>query len=114
MADRFTNLDAAKKAMTLTPQEQFLYQHHLNNLFGGGAVFNDDGSLSTVYQANVGIGDRHYNIPTVWQGHILPIEQAINRVMKVGLDKYPSYGTPEEAEMRYQQMHAYMEKDLPY
>ena len=112
--DRFVNRNAAIKDMNLTPQEQFLYQHHLTNLYGGGAVNNPNGSVSTVYQAGVGINGKQYNIPTVWNGKILPVDQAIQQAERVGLDKYPSYATPDEAESRYQSMHPYMERDLKF
>src|ERR1700721_264032 len=46
-----SNFDQASKYMSLTPQEQNLYQHHLNNLTGRGKVVNDDGSTSPIYQA---------------------------------------------------------------
>ena len=110
--DRFENRNAAMKDLNLTPQEQFLYQHHLTNLYGGGAVNNPDGSSSTVYQAGIGMNGKQYNIPTVWHGKILPVEAALQQAQRVGLDKYPSYATPEDAESRYQAMHPYMERDL--
>ena len=112
MDDRFLNRNQAIADLQLTPQEQFLYQHHLSNLYGGGSLIRPNGDVSTVYQATVGVGGKQYNLPTIWQGQELPIEAAIQRAQQVGLDKYPSYATPQEAEARYQAMHPYMERDL--
>ena len=106
------NFNAANRDMGLTPQEQALYQRHLTNLTGPGGVDNANGSRSTLYQTSVeGPGGRTYNIPTVWDGKILPPAEAIRRVAEIGWDKFPSYGSEDEAEARYQQMHNYMERD---
>jgi len=106
-----SNFDAANNDLNLTPQEQALYKRHLTNLTGPGGVDNPDGSRSTLFQMSVGLGDKFYNIPTVWDGKILEPEAAIARARKEGIDKFPSYGSEEEAEARYQKMHDYMEKD---
>lgn len=109
-----SNFDVATKELNLTPQEQYLYQHHINNLTGSGKVTNPDGSISTIYQANVeGPGGRNYNIPTVWDGRILPVQQAVQRATQSpgGWNKWPSYATEEQAESRYNAMHDYMGED---
>jgi hypothetical protein len=106
------NMRAATNTLGLTPQEQALYQRHLDNLSGFGGVMNDDGSRSTLYQGVVqGPGGRFYNVPTVWDGQILPFPEALKRVSAVGWDKFPSYATPEEADARYDAMHHYMDRD---
>ena len=62
---------AAHQAMNLSPQEQALYQRHLDNLKGPGGVDNPDGSRSTLYQTSVDIDGKTYNLPTVYDGKIL-------------------------------------------
>ncbi|MCK1445429.1 hypothetical protein IVB43_23880 [Bradyrhizobium sp. 48] len=111
IAGRGGNLEAADAAMKLTPQERALYQRHLTNLNGPGGVDNPDGSRSTLYQATVDHGGKTYSIPTVWDGKILSVEEAVKRVQAEGWDKFPAYGSPEEAETRYQKMHGFMEED---
>jgi hypothetical protein len=106
-----TNFNAANTAMKLTPQEQNLYQMHLKNLAAGG-VANPAGGTSTLYQITVQFGDKTLVIPTVWNGKIVPPEQAIELVRQYGLDKFPAYDSEQAAQARYDQMHAYMEKDL--
>jgi hypothetical protein len=106
-----TNLTAADQKMKLTPQERALYQRHLTNLTGVGGVDNADGSRSTLYQATVDHDGKTYSIPTVWNGKILPVDEAVQRVQAEGWDKFPSYGSPAEAEARYQQLHGFMEAD---
>lgn len=109
---RAANFVAAMQAMQLTPQEQALYQMHLQNLYGPGGVDNPDGSRSTLYQAVIEHNGKFYNIPTVWNGKIVPVPQAVaNAHAAGGLDAFPSYATPEQADTRYQQMHGFMEKD---
>jgi soluble lytic murein transglycosylase-like protein len=105
------NLAAADAQMDLTPQEKALYQRHLTNLTGPGGVDNANGSRSTLFQATVEHKGKVYSIPTVWDGKILNIDDALKRVEKEGWDKFPSYKTEEEAEARYQQMHKFMEAD---
>lgn len=105
------NFEAAKTEMNLTPQEQALYQRHLTNLSGPGGVDNADGSRSTLLQTTIEANGKTYNIPTVWGGKILSGQEAIAKAKAEGLDKFPSYPDEATAEARYQQMHAYMEKD---
>lgn len=104
-------IGAAKSEMKLNPQEEALYRRHLKNLTGPGGVDNPDGSRSTLFEITAGFGDRTYVLPTVWDGKILKPDEAIKRARAEGLDKFPSYGSPEEAEARYNQMHSYMEQD---
>lgn len=121
-----TNLDAAKKEMNLTPQEEALYQRHLTNLTGTGGVDNPDGSRSTLYQAVQEHDGKFYNIPTVWNGKRevekwtdpktgkiwdVPNKTALENVARSGWDKFPSYSTAEKADERYEQMHKFMERD---
>lgn len=105
--------DEATQQLSLSPQEQYLYLHHLNNLYGPGKVLNADGSVSTMLQAVVsGPGGKYYNIPTVWGGQVLDIYSASQLAGQVGWDKWPSYATPEQADARYELMHPYFERDV--
>jgi hypothetical protein len=97
---------------SLTPQEQFLYQHHKQNLEGPGKVMNADGSISTIKNITIESNGRTYIIPTVWNGKFLSNQDAIKQAQAVGLEKWPSYGSEEEADARYNQLHAIMEKDV--
>lgn len=121
-----SNYNAAKSAMNLTPQEQSLYQMHLNNLYGPGGVDNADGSRSSLYQAVEPHNGQFYNIPTVWNGSIetqpwtrpsdgqqfnIPNQTALSNVAQMGWQNFPAYSTPQQADARYGQMHDYMERD---
>lgn len=108
---RTENRNAAQTELNMTPEERALYDRHLGNLYGKGGVDNPDGSRSTLYQANVDIDGKSYNIPTVYDGKIIPVDEAVARAKAQGLDKFPSYPTPDAAEARYMQMHDYMDKD---
>lgn len=105
------NFNAAQKALKLTPEEQALYQRHLTNLWGSGGVDNPDGSRSTLYQAVMEGPGGYHSIPTVWEGKIVPPEEAAKRAAAVGWDQFPAYKTPEEADARYMKMHDFMDKD---
>jgi len=100
-------------ALKLTPQEQTLYQHHIDNIKNEKFVRNPDNSISTVYQTSVDIQGKTYNFPTVWDGKILPPHEAVQRALKEKpLDQWPSYKDPAEAEARYGQMHDVMAPDV--
>jgi hypothetical protein len=106
------NYNAANRALFMSPQEQSLYQRHLTNLWGNGGVDNPDGSRSTLYQVGfTGPDNRQYNVPSVYDGQILSPDAAIARAQQSGLQQFPSYATPEQAEARYQAMHGYMDRD---
>jgi hypothetical protein len=101
----------AMKNLNLSPQEQNLYDHHLENLRKGG-VKNPNGSTSTIRNITSEVDGKHYVIPTVWNNQIVSPDQAMQNAKKAGLDKFPSYDTELEAEQRYLEMHDYMEKDI--
>jgi hypothetical protein len=106
-----SNLLAATDMLKLNPQEMALYQRHIANLTGSGGVDHPNGDRSTIYQSSVERGGKTYNIPTVWDGKILPVDEAIKRVAAEGWDKFPSYKDENQAETRYQQMHSFMDED---
>jgi hypothetical protein len=104
--------NAATQAMTLTPQEQYLYQHHLRNLWGNGRVDQPNGDISTMLQAVVtGPDGRFYNIPTVWSGQVVPVPIARQMAEAAGWENWPAYPTPEAADARYEGMHQYIDQD---
>lgn len=107
------NLGVAAHELGLTYQEQNLYQHHLNNLNGAGKFAQPDGAISTVLQAVVSPDNKNfYNIPTVWDGKQLSIPEATQRAAAIGWSNWPSYGSPDEADARYESMHRYMDNDV--
>lgn len=107
------HFDDAVKELSLTPQEQYLYQHHLKNLTGPGHIVQPGGEVSTMLQANTqGPDGRYYNIPTVWYGQQLPMPLARLMAAQIGWDKWPAYPDAGEAERRYNDMHQYMTRDL--
>jgi hypothetical protein len=127
-----TNLPQANAAMNLSPQEQQLYMRHITNLYGPGGVDNaptpdnPQGSRSTLYQTVEPHDGKYYNIPTVWDGQIqtqryqrpgdgqqfdIANQTTLNNVAKAGWNTFPSYGSGEEADARYGQMHDYLDKD---
>jgi hypothetical protein len=106
------NFNQAVQQLNLTPQEQFLYQHHLSNLWGGGRVVQPGGDVSTVLQSVVqGPDGRFYNIPTVWGGQALPVDAAQRQAALAGWGNWPAYATPQAADARYMAMHPLMERD---
>lgn len=107
-----SHLPDAVKELGLSPQEQFLYQFHLNNLNGPGKVMQPNGQVSTLLQMAVrGPAGKFYNIPSVWGGQVLPEEQAKARAAAVGWDKWPAYSSAKAADARYQKMHEFIDRD---
>jgi hypothetical protein len=114
------NRDDAARMIGMTPQERAFYDRHLMNLWGNGGVNNPDGSRSSLLQLNVeGPGGRAYNIPSVWNGQELNYDDPRGRAQieanvrgAGGMKAFPSYATPEQADLRYlEQMHPTMDKD---
>jgi hypothetical protein len=106
-----SSLEKADKELSLTPQERGLYERHLSNLTGPGGVNNPDGSRSTLFQATVEVDGKFYVIPTVWNGSMLPEQDAIRQAGELGWDNFPSYESEDAAEKRYEAMHKFMESD---
>jgi hypothetical protein len=102
---------AASRELQLTPQEQFIYRHHLANLAKGG-VRQPGGDVSTFLSTTVGIDGRSYILPTVWGNRIVTEDEAVQMARMAGLQNFPSYASDEEAEARYKQIHPYFERDL--
>lgn len=103
-------LQEVSRALGLNQQERALYARHLRNSQGGG-VKNSDGSLSTIRSITIEEDGKHYVLPTVWDGKILSGEEAVRRAAKEGLEKFPSYGSNDEALSRYEAMHKFMEEE---
>jgi len=106
-----SHLEAAQRDLNLTPQERYLYRHHLANLSRGGKK-QPGGAISTIKNWTVGLGGRSYVIPSIWNNRELPLRDSIQQAHMVGLHNFPSYATDDEAEKRYDAIHGYMEKDM--
>jgi hypothetical protein len=100
----------ATKQMGLNEQEQFLYQHHLDNLAKGG-VSSAGGKTSSLLAITAESDGKTSIIPTVWDNKVVSKGQALKNADAVGWDKFPAYDSREEATDRYFKMHTYMDKD---
>ena len=111
--ERQANFNLAQDMMGLNPQEQNLYQHHLNNMGAYAQVFNPDLTGSTVLQITTqGPNGRFYSLPTVWDGRELPpLAGRDTAVARQGWDYWPSYATEAEAQARYDAMHQFLGRD---
>lgn len=99
--------------MMLSPQEQNLYWHHLTNLYGPGKVEQPNGDISTLLQAVVGgPGGQFYSIPTVWDGQVLTIPEAKTNAASAGWENWPAYRDPMAADLRYEDIHRLMDRDM--
>lgn len=94
-----------------SPEEKNLYNHHYGNLSGGKYIDSESGR-STVKAITVGVDGRTYVIPTIWDGKELSGEDAFRKAQSEGLTRFPSYGSEQEAQARYEQMHRYMDSDV--
>jgi hypothetical protein len=111
--DTDPSYQTALKKLKLTPQEQYMFKHHLGNLYRGG-VKQPGGQISTYLGTTFGLGKRTYMLPTVWDNMIVDAEEGLKRAKAAGIDKWPSYKNEKEAEKRYQQIHKYMEANPRY
>ncbi len=106
-----TPFDQAIKDMKLSPQEQYLYNYHLGNLYSEGKVVHPSGDISTLMQAVVSGPGGYYNVPTVKDGQMLTMREAQIYASQIGWGNFPKYATPEEADARYKEMHKYIDQD---
>ena len=72
-----------------------ILEHHYRNLAEGKSVNNDDGSVSTVYTAQVDIDGIPTLIPTLWDGQVLSVEDATQRALASG-KTWPTAETHED------------------
>lgn len=94
-----------------TPQERYLYQHHLGN-FRRGGVPQPTGQISTYLSHGIELDGRYYILPGVWEGEIIDDDdEIIRRSRKAGIENFPSYANEQEGEARYQQLHDFMVGD---
>lgn len=108
---KFKHYLSADDHLGMTDQEKNLYHHHLNELEHGG-YRHRDGSISTVYSVDFESGGKTYMVPRVYDGHILPPDEAIDLAKMHGLDNFPSYPDSKTANDRYQLMHNFMDQDV--
>jgi len=83
-------------------------EHHYKNLAQGKAVQNEDGTVSTVYTAQVDIDGVPTLIPTVWDGQILSEDAATQRAVESG-KAWPTAPTHEELRQYDIKLHEKME-----
>tara|TARA_R110000796_G_scaffold2527_1_gene9909 strand:- start:51 stop:383 length:333 start_codon:yes stop_codon:yes gene_type:complete len=72
-----------------------ILEHHYKNLAEGKAVPNEDGSVSTVFTAQVDIDGKPTLIPTVWDGEIISHEEATEKAINSGVT-WPTADTHPE------------------
>ena len=92
--------------------EQAVLNYHRNNLFGGKALLQPDGAMTTFRGAIVETPDGGQAlIPTYWAGAERSIPDAVRLAIKSGID-FPVYDTVEAAEEAEQRLHKMMEEDV--
>ena len=96
----------------LTPEEANLYKMHRDNLVHPDNTTGANGKpRSSLLATTVEHGGRTYIIPTMRDGKTLQPSAAVDRAMSEGIQKFPSYASQEEANVRYAQMHDTMAQD---
>lgn len=110
--DRYKNFRMAQNNLRLNKRETRLYERHLKNLWGDGGVSGGvEGSRATLLTATIEEDGRHYVIPTVWDGKVLSVDEAVKRARKEGLRRFPAYSSDRKAQARYNAMHEFMDMD---
>lgn len=72
-----------------------ILEHHYKNLAENKAVKNEDGSVSTVYTAQIDVEGVPTLIPTVWDGKILDVPEAAAKAKASGI-QWPTAPTHPE------------------
>jgi hypothetical protein len=74
-------------------------------------VKNPDGSESNVLLGTFGIGQKQYVLPTMVEGKKLTPDQAVNIARQHGLNKYPNFLTPAQADSWARKNHSFIGED---
>lgn len=87
-----------QSTLNMNDREDRLVAHHYRNIATGNSKLNDDGSLSTIRSASVGIDGRTYVIPTIWEGEIVDLGTAVGlaKASEGGLSAWPNFPDTEE------------------
>ena len=92
--------------------ETAVLAYHRNNLFGGKALLQPTGDMTTFRGAIVETPDGGQTlIPTYWAGAERSIPDAVRLAIKSGLD-FPVYNTVEDAKQAEERLHKMMEEDV--
>ena len=101
-----------KKQKLRSGSEAAVLAYHRNNLFGGRALLNPDGSATTFRGAIVETPDGGQAlIQTYWNGALRDIPDAVRLAIKSGLS-FPVYDTQEDAAAAEARLHKMMEDDM--
>lgn len=65
-------------------------------------IKNKDGTVSNILSSTVQIDDKHYVIPTMAEGKKMSLDKAVNRAKEIGLYRFPSFQSGEDA-LRFSQ-----------
>jgi len=90
--------DQPPATLNMNDREDRLVAHHYENIATGNSKLNDDGSLSTIRSASVGINGRTYVIPTIWGGEQVDLETAVGlaKASEGGLSSWPNFDDSPE------------------
>ena len=89
-----------------------ILRHHYQNLAENKAVVNPDGSVSTVYTAQIDVDGVPTLIPTVWDGKILSFDDAAKKAADSGI-RWPTATTHSELRKYDKKLHEEMRPLTP-
>jgi len=98
----------------LTPKERNLLDYHRDNLRKGTYATLPNGDIASVYITGVeGPGAKIYNVPGYWNGQLhTDVAEIQEHAKNIGWDRFPSYATPQEADMAADKVHQIIEDDV--
>ena len=89
-----------------------ILRHHYQNLAENKAVVNPDGSVSTVYTAQIDVDGVPTLIPTVWDGKILSFDDSAKKAADSGI-RWPTATTHSELRKYDKKLHEEMRPLTP-
>jgi hypothetical protein len=97
----------------LTQQERNLLDYSRDNMRKGTYATMPNGDIASVYITGVeGPGARIYNVPGYWNGQLhTDIAEIQEHAKTIGWSKFPSYATPNEADVAAEKVHKIIESD---
>lgn len=99
------HFDAANEQLKLTPQEQGLYYRHLKSVWGA------PGAQAPMIEMAPNVDGKTYVLPAAHEGKALTAELALERAKAEGLERFPAYGSSDEAARRLADLKRFMERD---
>ena len=111
-SDIFNSMNQPDYGM-LTQNEMRAYSHHKRILDSNQYMTGSNGDITTYRGIVTNVEGREYLLPSYWgDGKVLDDVASVERARQIGLDKFPSFDTVDEALDAERRIHVKMSNDI--